>query len=132
MIRKQTTSTLIDDGPVVFELPAQDPTFAIAASEATQDISYTYDVTMDWATEDGAFMFLFSGKPQNPQRNFFAGPWRITARLSGVDPGPLISPIATESEYAIAEGQRIWCYGRISRADGRISLPFRDSVLVGA
>ena len=132
MIRKQTTSTLIDDGPVIFELPAKDPTFAITASEATQDISYTFDVAMDWATEDGAFMFLFSGQPQNAQRNFFGGPWRITARLVGVDPGPLVSPTDAESEYAIAELQHIWCYGRISRADGRLSEPFRGDIAVGA
>lgn len=129
---KRWNLTLIDNGPVIFELPAHDPTFAITASEATQLISVTFDNTMDWADETGGYLELYQGSPQNAQRNFFAGPWRHISGIPGVDGVPPASPFDAPVEFAIAEGQRQWMYGRIRRADGRLSEPFRDDVLVGA
>lgn len=132
MIRKQAGWAIIDDGPVVFELPAQDPTFAITPSEATQDISLAFDDTMDWDDENGGYMVFFQGIPMNPQRSFFAGPWRFFHAIQGVNGAPVVSPQVGSVAYAIAELQRQWCYARIIRADGRISLPFRDDAFVGA
>ena len=131
-IRKQRGHTIIDAGPVVFELPEQDPTYAITASEATQIISNAFDVTADWSTEDGAYIYFFQGLPQNAQRNFFAGPWRWHGWTAGIDPGGAASPEGSAVQYAIAEGQRVWNYARISRADGRLSEPFRSDCAVGA
>jgi len=132
VIRKQVALAIIDAGPVVFELPAADPTYAITASEATQDISMTFDDGMDWADETGAFMISFAGKPQNPQRNFFAGPWKIFGVISGVTGTPPGSPAAQASPYVITELQRLWCYARILRADGRLSEPFRADTFCAA
>lgn len=132
MIRKQQLTALVDDGPVIFELPAKDPTYTITASEAAQTVDNNFDITMDWATEDGGYMHLFQGQPQNAQRNFFAGPWRVSGRVQGADPGPIASPSVRPAVFAIAEGQHLWGYARISRADGRLSEPFRDDVAVGA
>jgi len=122
----------IDDGPTIFELPAADPTFAITASEATQNITATFDDTMDWASEDGALLVMFMGSPQNAQRNFFAGPWRLWTAVQGVDPGPAVTPKVAPATFAIAEGQHIWTYARILRADGRLAEPFRADILVSA
>lgn len=124
--------TPVDDGPVIFELPAQDPAFAITISEATQNITAVYDDTMDWDTEDGGLLFMFQGSPQNAQRNFFAGPWRLWTAVEGADGAPIASPKIAPAVFAVAEGQHVWCYARILRADGRLSEPFRDDVLVGA
>ena len=124
VILKMQAGTIIDSGPVIFEIPAQDPTFAISASEATQSISYTFDNTMDWANEAGGFLYKFQGKPQNAQRNYFKGPWRIVGQVDGDDITPPTSPDAEDSPYAFAEGQHQWCYARILRADGRLSAPF--------
>ena len=124
MIIKMSVLTLVDAGPVIFELPAQDPTFAISASEATQQISYTFDNVMDWANEDDAYLFKFMGKPQNPQRNYFKGPCRIVGNVEGDAITPPTSPDPQDSPFAFAEGQRVWCYARIQRADGRLSEPF--------
>ncbi len=132
MIRKQVGIALIDAGPVVFELPAKDPTFAITASEATQQITYAYDDTMDWADETGAHIFFFQGQPQNAQRNFFAGPWRLKGGVNGVTGAPTASPYVGPVAFAIAEGQHQWCYARILRADGRLSEPFRDDTFCAA
>ncbi len=132
MIRKQTTQVIIDDGPVVFEIPEGDPTYSITASEATQIVSNNFDNTLPWAVEDGARQFLFQGQPQNAQRNFFGGPWRLSGVTVAVDPGGPATPHDRPAQYAFAEGQHLWGYARISRADGRLSQPFRDDVLVGA
>lgn len=131
-IAKMVPYPLIDAGPVVFELPAQDPTFAVTASEATQVLTLAYDDTMDWATEDAAYIFFFQGSPQNAQRNFFAGPWRFIGSVAGIDPGGPVEPHAAAAAFAIAEGQHQWVYARIMRADGRLSEPFRADIIVAA
>lgn len=126
------SKTIIDDGPVIFELPGHDPLFAVAISENTQHILTTFSVDMDWSTEADAFLFVSQGQPQNPQRNFFAGPWRTATAIRGEDPGPPISPWDSAVSFAVAELQRIWCYGRIARADGRLSEVFRADCFCGA
>lgn len=132
IIAKMISLTVVDAGPVVFELPAQDPTYAITASEVTQQISATFDNTMDWASETGAHLILFGGKPQNSQRNFFAGPWRLYGQMAGIDGAPPASPHAGVSGYAFAELQHLWGYARIRRADGRLSEPFRSDTFCAA
>lgn len=130
--RKQHGAGIIDNGPTIFEIPAKDPTFAITASAATQMISFTFDITMDWAVEAGSYLHLFQGRPQNAQRNFFDGPWRKVGIHAGEDPGPLVSPIDRLAVFTISEGQRLWTYARISRADGRLSEVFRADTFCAA
>ncbi len=125
LIIVQTGGTIIDDGPTIFELPEKDPTLAIAASEATQLISVTFDPLLPWANEDGAFLWTFQGSPQNAQRNFFNGPWRQMGQIDGDLALPPTSPDDQAVVFAIAEGQHQWIYARISRADGRLSERFR-------
>jgi len=129
---KQTGAALIDPGPTVFELPAHDPTLSFGVSEATQNFTVNYDDTMDYADEDGGRMFLFGGKPQNAQRNFFGGPWRYMAEVPGVDGAPVASPLLSGVQFVISELQREWCYARIERSDGRLSEPFRSDCFIGA
>ena len=131
-ILKRSNRTVVAPGPVLFELPATDPTITITASAATNHITVTFDDTMDWLDEDDAWLHMFCGQPQNAQRNFFAGPWKLWSALAGNSVAPPASPSNTVAPYVLAEGQHIWVYGRISRADGRLSVPFRDDCLVGA
>lgn len=132
VIRKRVSQTIVDDGPVIFEIPEADPTFTITASEATQQVTVTFDNTLPWSTEANGMMHTFHGQPQNAQRNFFGGPWKGVVNIVGIDPGGAVSPDVATFFYAIAELQHIWCYARISRMDGRLSAPFRDDVFVGA
>ena len=125
LIRRLQTLAAIDNGPVVFEIPGQDGTLALAASEAAQQISTTYNAALDWADEDGGFLAIFQGSPQNPQRNFFDGPWRFLGVQSGVNGAPPASPVVLGVQFAITELQHQWIYARIMRADGRLSEPFR-------
>lgn len=124
--------TIVDDGPTLFELPEKDNTLAIALSETTQNITCTFDNTMDWAVEAGGLLCMFQGSPQNAQRNFFDGPWRLWTAVQGVDPGGPATPKIAPATFSIAEGQRQWLYARILRADGRLSEPFRVDVAVAA
>jgi len=124
--------TIIDDGPVIFELPAADPTLALAASESTQNLTVTYDATATWAVETGGYIFFFQGSPQNAQRNFFDGPWKHYNSIAGIDPGGPVPPDVALGSYAIAEGQHLWIYARVMRADGRLSEKFRADTFCAA
>lgn len=123
----------IDAGPVVFALPDTDPAFAVTFSEAGQTGTVIFDDTLAWPGEDDAYLHIFMGAPQNPQRNFFGGPWRFIHNVSGNTAVPKTSPQnLSPPPFPFAEGQRVWCYARIARADGRISTPFYTNVLVAA
>jgi len=120
------------NAPVIFTIPDQDVTLAVAASEATQQLTVTYDDGLGWANETGGFLILYQGQPQNPQRNFFAGPWRYMWTVSGVDGAPPAGPIVCDAIFAISELQRQWIFARILRNDGRLSEIFRADCFVAA
>jgi hypothetical protein len=132
VILSQIAATLVDAGPTIFEIPEQDPSFAISASEATQQISVTFDNTKAWANEDDAYLVKYQGSPQNAQRNFFNGPWRLMGHVDGDSVTPPSSPDAEAVAFAIAEGQHLWVYARIIRADGRLSERFRADCFCAA
>jgi len=117
--------TNIDAGPVIFELPPHDPALAFTSSEATGQLSVAFDDGFAWCSEDDAYMEIYVGKPQNAQRNFFGGPWRICGMFVGDSVTPLTSPHDVGAQYTVSEGQHVWIYARIRRADGRLSEPFR-------
>jgi len=122
----------VDDGPVIYELPDQDPTLAVTASEATQNLTAAFDNTLAWAIETGGMLFMFQGTPQNAQRNFFAGPWRLWTAVEGIDPDGAVTPKIAPAVFAISELQRNWVYARILRADGRLSEPFSTNFFTAA
>jgi len=121
----QSGLTVVDDGPTIFELPAKDPTLSISADESDQEITVTYDDALDWASETGSYLVCYQGAPQNAQRNFFAGPWRLMDKVAGIDAAPPAGPAVMAVVFAIAELQRQWIYARIVRKDGRLSERFR-------
>lgn len=131
-LRITTSGPWIPAGPVVNELPGADPTFAITASATTQLITITFDDVMAWANEVGGRMFIFGGKPQNTQRNFFAGPWRGGGFFAGQVGAAPASPLPVGTFYQLAQGQRLWVYARISRADTRLSEKFYADCIIGA
>lgn len=125
-VRLQSGLDTVGDGPVVFELPETDPLLRITASEGTQLFTVAFDYTLDWNNEDGARMVLWAGRPQNAQRNFFGGPWRFSGSFNGSAGAPIDAPQPSTTVFGVAEGQHLWLYARIQRADGRLSTPFRD------
>lgn len=128
--------TYVSDGPPDLGLPPGDPKFvAVAPKAAGQQITYVFDDGFDWNTEDGGYLVIYAGEPQNPTRNFFNGPWRFERAVAGVDPGGVASPMANIPflSWTLVEGQKIWIQAAIIRKDGRISTKFQpDPVIVGA
>lgn len=125
-IRKNQADAVILPGPTIFEIPEHDPLFAFVCDETSQELTVTYDDTEEWCDLDDAHLYIYVGKPMNAQRNFFAGPWKFGLAVDGDVATPPSSPATVPSPFALAEGQRIWIYGRISLADGRLSEPFRS------
>lgn len=121
----------VDDGPTVLSLPAQDPTFAIAATAATGQIAVTFDDTADWVSEDDAALMLSIGAPQNSNIQFFGGPWRYAGNILGDNGTPLTSPQNVATPFALTAGQKVFARARIVRADGRLSEFFRDDAISG-
>lgn len=125
-------ATRIDPGPTTFSLPVVDPALSIACQN-DNTIDITYDDTMDWVDEDNAQLMVYMGAPQNPGKNFFAGPWRYAWRAVGSVGAPPSSPSDGNSPpFVITPGQAVWFYARISRADGRLSNKFFDGPVIVA
>jgi len=124
--------TLVDDGPTVFELPAQDPTMVVSCSEATQQVTMTFDDTLAWCSEDDAMLVILQSQGQNPQINFFNGPWTGRSAKVGASGVPVTSPLDYASITVLSEGQRFWSKFRILRADGRLSAPFTANAFCAA
>lgn len=126
--------TYVAAGPTIISLPNQDPTFSVALSEAN-GITVTFDDTLDWCDEDGAYLAIDLGQPQIATRNFFAGPYRFDAAIDGdsvAAPTSPDGPTAT-STWTLLEGQLVWSRAAIIRADGRSTTKFgAQAVTVGA
>jgi len=128
--------TIVTAGPTDLGLPAADPTLVVSlASEATQDVTVTYDDTAEWCDEDNAFMILEMGQPQNVTRNFFDGPWRFYAAIEGDSVAPPSSPelLLGGDAYTFVETQKVFWRASIIRSDGRMTTKFTlPSTIVGA
>jgi len=122
---------VIEDAPGEYLLPGADPTFAVAASEATQNLSITFAPGGDWANEVGGYLLVSGGKPKNTPVSFFNGPWRYAGKVVGAA-SPPSSPATIASPFTLVQGNKLWVFARILRADGRLGQPFSASVVCGA
>ncbi len=111
----------IDDAPDIFDLAAAELALSATASEATQQLTIAYDDAAAWADETSSYQFVTMGRPQNANKRYFGGPWRLIGVIIGVTGAPPPSPAILSAAWPIAEGQRIWIQTRIGRADGRLS-----------
>jgi len=122
--------TIVDAGPTVFELPEQDPTITVAPQMHEQRCAITFDDTMEWCDEVGAFLIIREGSPQNAQRNFFAGPFLGYKDKAGKAAEPYTSPENITNLHVLTTGQKVWYEFRIIRADGRLSQPWTANAVV--
>jgi len=109
----------LNAAPTIMNIGAAELALGCTASEATQQLSITFDDAKVWATEAGAFQHFYMGLPQNASIKFFKSPFRYVVSVAGVTPA--VSPLAATAPWPFAEGQRIWLQSRIMRADGRLS-----------
>ncbi|GAI82592.1 unnamed protein product, partial [marine sediment metagenome] len=123
---------IYDDAPIIYTLADQDPTLVIEPEVHENKCKLTFNTEMAWVNEDGAWLFINEGQPQNPQRNFFGGPYHGLKDKHGEEAEPITSPEWFTGQHAYGEGQRVWFRLRVQRADGRLSEPWTVSNLVVA
>lgn len=126
--RLQAGLDQVNDGPTVYTLGSYDnPSFA---GDATADeVDVTFNDADDWANEDDAAMLIFASRPQLASVNYFKGPYRFADLIAGDSVTPPASPAAITAPFPFAAGQRVFVRAIVTRADGRLSLPFRDFAL---
>ena len=123
--RLQAALPRVDTGPTIYNLgDYTEPTFTTFAA-ATDDFGTTFDNTDAWANEDDSAMLILSSRPQNQTINYFKGPYRYAGKIDGDAITPPTSPATISAAFAFEAAQRIFVQARISRADGRLSTPFR-------
>ena len=96
----------------------------MSASEATQQLTCTFDDTAAWCALGDAAQLLYVGRPVNPGVKYFGGPYRLLAVIEGDSGGsPPTSPVAAldTPDWPFVEGQRLWVRTRITLPDGRLS-----------
>lgn len=99
------------------------PTFGVDATADEADVTFTN--TDAWANEDDSSMLVYASRPVSPSVFFFKGPYRFAGRINGDAVTPPTSPAAIALPFAVAPGERIFIKVSVSRADGRLSTPFR-------
>jgi len=129
---KQAGGALVDAGPTLFELPETDSTATATGSAATNEISLAFDDTLAWLDEDEAWLTIYCGRPQNPTINFFKGPYRHAGSVAGDSETAPTTPQTFPAPFVMTEGQRVFVYMRITRADGRVTNKFYSSFFCAA
>lgn len=123
--RLQNGLPRVDTAPIIFNLgESTNPSFdTFVAAVDTFNVNFT--VADAWVSEDDAAMLISSSRSQNATINFFKGPYRNVAAILGDSGAPPASPVVTLAAFPIEIGNRTFIQTRVSRADGRLSLPFR-------
>lgn len=107
--------------PAIFDLAPAELSLSVAASEATQLLTVSFQDGVEWSDTDGGYQSVAMGQPQNAGIGFFGGPWRLAPPLIGDTALPLTSPVDVAAPFPFVSGQRIWVQTRIGLPDGRLS-----------
>lgn len=123
---------IVDDGPATLALPDADAEFDVAYSEASGEVTVTFDDERAWCDVTGAGLSVFIGSPVNETRNYFDGPWKFAGLIAGDDSTAPTSGATITVPWSFAEDHKMFAYGRILKGDGRVSSPFRASATAAA
>lgn len=121
-----------DDAPTELSLPEQDETLALVATVSDGKLAITFDEDGAWLDEDDSYLIVYCSRGQSATVNYFKGPYLIAGKIAGDSVTPPTTGAELDSPYTLVEGQKVFIQCRILRADGRLSEPFRGSVLVTA
>lgn len=118
------TIAIIDAAPVIFDRgDFTTPTFTMTVATG---LSTAFTNTDAWAGAVEGGLLIYQGRPQNPSRSFFKGPWRLVGFVEG-SVAPPTSPNAIGTAtlalqgFVVSTGQRQWMAYAVTRADGRLS-----------
>lgn len=127
--RLQAALPRVDDGPTIFNLGDFTAPAIASLTAATGIYSITFTAADDWANEDDAAMLFLTSRGQNASINYFKGPYRFAGTIDGDSTTPPTSPASITSAFTVAVGQKGFIQARVSRADGRLSAPFRSVIV---
>lgn len=129
--RLQAEVTQINDAPIIFNLGTMtEPEFTATADDDMVGVAFTD--TDAWANEDDAHLLVSASRPLSPTINYFKGPYRFIGTVDGDSITPPTSPTELASAFPLDADQLVYAMVRASRADGRLSSPFRGSAVVTA
>ena len=126
--RIQTSQAILDTAPIIFAGAALTPPAIVSATASTEAISVSFTNTDLWATAVGGQLYVYCGRPQNPTKLFFKGPYRFSGKISGAVTPPT-SPMSITSQFPFEVGQRVHVRFRAQNSDGRLSTITRASAL---
>lgn len=115
----------IDTAPVIFDR-GDFTTPAIAALNEGASLEFSFTSADLWDNEPGSALLVYMGRPRNPGRNFFAGPFRLIGALQGAvvpptSPFIISETAATTRGFVYSEGQLVTFAFSVTRIDGRLS-----------
>lgn len=121
-----TSIPQVNTGPTMYDrgdfTTPDPPTFSVASG-----FSMAFTAADAWANEDDAFMLIYMGRPRNPSRQFFKGPYRLIQSIAGnsvtppTSPDTLLTTIINSRGFVLVEGQVVDVQVAVVRADGRLS-----------
>ena len=109
------------DAPTDLSLPAQDPSAAAVIDEAGQELSITFNTFLFWASQDDGSLLVYMSLPHTQGTNFIGGPYRFAGEVTGVAPGPAVSPAVITVPFPVAANQAVKVAFRIREEDGRLT-----------
>jgi hypothetical protein len=128
-----TGGDIITAAPTTFDLGETDPALALEVSAGAENqLDVTFDTGLAWVNETGSKVLIYASRPQNPGVNYFKGPYQYAGSVLGNATTAPTSPATLSSPFEVTAGQKVFIQARILRADGRLSAPFRTSVVAGA
>lgn len=127
-LRIQTSTTVIDAAPIIFASAALTPPTIVSATASTDVLSIGFTNTDLWATAVGGKLVVFTSRPQNGSKVFFAGPYQFAGTINGAATPPT-SPLPITNAFPFAVGQRIFVRFRSFNADARISTSWRNQAV---
>lgn len=126
----------IEDAPTTFELPMLVPPTVAVNDDGEADV--TFDAGEEWVDGNENALLVYMGRPRNPSRSFFKGPYRLAGVVRGDDTSAPTSPATiTSLPWEVALGQRVKFKFVLSIGDASmqpvgLSAPTYDDVIVGA
>lgn len=122
--RLQAGLDRVDDGPTIFNL-GDFTSPSIDSVTAPNALSLNFLEGDEWVGEDGAAMLVLASIGKAITVNYFEGPYLFAGSIEGDSGTPPTSPDLLTLARNVAAGQRVFIQARVTRADGRLSSPFR-------
>lgn len=124
ILRLLAGKTRVDTPPAEFRFCDLTEPNITGVDATDQEATVTFTNTDEWATAAGGTLLIFAGRPRNPSRNYFKGPYRLAHVVDGAATPPT-SPATVELPFAVEAGQVVGFRFVAVSADGRVSSPFR-------